>query len=426
MDVDASGRIYVAGYICGATLPVTSNAAQPTYGGGCDGFVAILSPDRRLQYASYLGGSQQERIAAIDADEAGNVYVGGDTSSDNFPTTAGAYDVTCGPTGTCTATGALDAFVTRFAPNGSIVYSTFLGGTEFDWVLGVKADTAGRVHIAGYTNSPDFPTTPGAVSATHQGWDDAFYTRLEPSGAAVSYSTFIGGGGSENAIAVALDSAGAAYIAGTTNSYDLTTFNALQPSMGGESDAWLMKIAADRSLKYITYFGGSGRDTANGLAVQGGSVYLSGQTCSSDQPMAAPREPDCSGAYVTKIAAAGNAVRRTAIVEGMDGRAVAVDAADRAFVAGNPGAAFTTTPDAFQPVANRWGSAALAVVALGGTGTPEVEYATFMGAGGPWAHSVRLDGDGGVYIGGSSSTTTGTRNFRSSMRPSHRCCRAAP
>ena len=400
MDVDASGRIYLAGSICESTLPVTANAAQPTYGGGCDGFVAILSPDRRLQYASYLGGSQQERITAIDADEAGNVYVGGDTSSDNFPTTAGAYDVTCGPTGTCTATGALDAFVTRFAPNGSIVYSTFLGGTEFDWVLGLKADTAGRLHIAGYTNSPDFPTTPGAVSATHQGWDDAFYTRLEPSGAAVSYSTFIGGRGSENAIAVALDSAGAAYITGTTNSYDLTTFNALQPSMSGESDAWLMKIAANRTLDYITYFGGSGRETANGLALQGDSVYLSGQTCSSDMPMAAPRAADCNGGFVTKIAAAGNAVRRTAIVEGTDGRAVVVDAQDRAFLVGNPGPTFTTTPDAFQPAPNRWGSAAMAVVPLGGPGTPVAEYATFMGAGGPWAHSVRLDGNNGVYIGG--------------------------
>jgi hypothetical protein len=411
MDVDASGRIYLAGQICESTLPVTANAAQPTFGGVCDGFVAILSPDRRLQYASYLGGSQQERITAIDADGAGNFYVGGDTSSDNFPTTAGAYDVTCGPIGRCTETGALDAFVTRFAPSGSLSYSTYLGGTEFDFVMGVTADTAGRAHVAGYTNSPDFPTTPGAASGTHQGWDDAFYLRLEPSGAAVSYSTFIGGQGSEYAIAVGLDSAGAAYITGATNSHDLTTFNALQPSLRGESDAWLMKIAADRTLNYITYFGGSGRDTANGLAVQGDSVYLSGQTCSPDLPMAAPRAADCNGGFVTKIAAAGNAVRRTAIVEGTDGRAVAVDAHDRAFLAGNPGPTFTTTPDAFQPTPHRWGSAALAVVPLGGTGTPEVEYATFMGAGGPWTHSIRLDGNNGVYISGMFVSDDGHEEF---------------
>jgi hypothetical protein len=398
MDVDASGRIYLAGYICESTLPVTANAAQPTYGGGCDGFVAILSPDRRLQYASYLGGSQQERISAIDADGAGNVYVGGDTSSDDFPTTAGAYDVTCGPTGTCTATGSLDAFVTRFAPSGSLSYSTYLGGMATDFVLGVAADSAGRVHVAGYTRSPDFPTTPGAVSGTYQALDDAFYTRLEPSGAAVSYSTFIGGRDGEYAIAVALDSAGAAYITGTTDSSDFTTFMALQPSLRGELDAWLMKIAADRTLKYVTYFGGSGRDNASGLAVQGDSVYLSGHTCSSDLPMAAPRESEC-GAFVTKIAAAGNAVRRTAIVEGTDGWRVDVDAHDRAFLFGSSGPAFTTTPDAFQPEKAPSGSATFAVVPLGGTGTPQVEYATYVGAGGPLPHTIRIDGNGGAYLG---------------------------
>ena len=399
MDVDASGRIYLGGYICEATLPVTANAAQPTYGGGCDGFVAILSPDRRLEYASYLGGSQQERIAAIDADGSGNVYVGGDTSSDNFPTTAGAYDVTCGPTGTCSATGTLDGFVARFAPSGSLSYSTYLGGMETEFVLGVTADGAGRVHVAGYTNSPDFPTTPGAVSGTYQGRDDAFYTRSEPSGAAVSYSTFIGGRDSEYAIAVALDSAGAAYITGTTNSYDLTTFNALQPSMGGESDAWLMKIAADRTLNYITYFGGSGRDTANDLAVQGDSVYLAGHTCSSDLPMAAPREPECSGGVRHE-----NRRRRECGPADGDRRGHRRPGrrcgCARPCVSGRQCRAdLHHDIRRFQPAPAPSGSATFAVVPLGGTGTPEVEYATYVGAGGPHPHTIRSDGDGGVYLG---------------------------
>ena len=382
LDVDASGRIYLGGVICESTLPVTANAAQPTYAGGCDGFVAILGPDGRLQYASYLGGSQQERIAAIDADAAGNVYVGGDTSSSDFPATAGAYDVTCGANGTCTA-GTLDGFVTRFAPSGAVVYSTFLGGLDTEFVLGIAADSSGRAHVAGYTSSPDFPTTPGAASGTYLGGSDAFYTRLEPSGAAVSYSTFISGEGSENAVAVVLDSADAAYITGSTDSHHLTTFRALQPSLRGESDAWLMKIAADRTLNYITYFGGSGADSGFGLTVQGSSVFVAGFTCSSDLPMAAPRAALCSGGFVTKIAADGGAVRRTAIVEGTDGRAVAVDAQDRAFLLGNRGPSFTTTPDAFQPVQDSFGSATLAVVPLGEAATPEVEYSTYVGTGGP-------------------------------------------
>ena len=399
LDVDASGRIYIAGTICEPTLPVTPNAAQPTYRGGCDGFVAILAPDGRLQYASYLGGSKQERISAIDADAAGNAYVVGDTSSSDFPTTAGAYDVTCGATGDCSTTGRLDGFVTRFAPSGAVVYSTFLGGLETDFALGVAVDSSGQAHVGGYTRSPDFPTTAGAASSTYHSREDAFYTRLSPSGAAVSYSTFISGEGSEYAIQVALDSAGAAYIVGGTDSAQLTTFMAVQPSLRGPSDAWLMKIAADRTLNYITYFGGSDRDTGNSLAVQGSSVFVSGSTCSSDLPMAAPREALCGAGFVTKIAGNGSAVQRTAIVEGLDGRAVGVDAQEQAFLLGTPGPSFRTTPDAFQPSPGPLGSVGLAVVPLGGTGTPEVGYATYAGAGGPVPGTVRIDGAGGVYIG---------------------------
>jgi hypothetical protein len=200
-------------------------------------------------------------------------------------------------------------------------------------------------------------------------------------------------------MAIAVDTAGAAYITGTTDSADLTTFMAMQPSLRGPSDAWLMKIAADRTLNYITYFGGSGRDTGTGLAVQGSSVFVSGATCSPDVPMAPPRDALCSGSFVTKIAADGSTVQRTAIVEGTNGRRVAVDAQDRAFLVGTGRPPFMTTPDAFQPAPDSLGSATLAVIPLSGPGTPAVEYATYAGTAGPLAHSVRLDGAGGVFIG---------------------------
>ena len=400
MDVDTAGRIYLAGIICEATLPVTANAAQSAYRGGCDGFVAILAPDRRLQYASYLGGSQQDRIWAIDADASGNVYVGGDTASSNFPTTAGTFDATCGATGDCSASGGIDGFVTKIAPTGAVVYSTFLGGSNYDFVLGVAVDSSGRAHLAGYTSSADFPTTAGAVSATYQRSYDAFYTRLDAPGATVSYSTYISGGGDDYAAAVALDAAGAAYITGATESANLTTLMAMQPSLRGTSDAWLMKIAADRTVKYITYFGGSSRDAGSDLAIQGSSVFVAGSTCSTDMPMAAPREATCGAGFVTKIAADGTAVQQTAVVEGTSGRAVGVDAQNRAFLLGNGGdGSFTPTPDAFQPAPGPLGSASLAVVSFGGTGAAEVTYASYVGAGGPGAEAVRVDGAGGVYLG---------------------------
>ena len=178
MDVDAAGRIYLTGYICEATLPVTANAAQPAYAGGCDGFVAILAPDRSLQYATYLGGAQQERTWAIDADAAGNVYVSGDTSSEDFPTTPGASDVTW-------AAGTIDVFVTKFSPSGALAYSTFLGGSGTEFPHGITVDNSGRAHVVGNTDSRDFPTTPGAVSGSVQGRSDAFYTLLDAAGTTV-------------------------------------------------------------------------------------------------------------------------------------------------------------------------------------------------------------------------------------------------
>jgi hypothetical protein len=230
MAVDAAGRIYVAGYICEPILPVTPDALQPSYGGGCDGFIAILSPDRRLAYATYLGGNEQERISAIHVDAAGNVYVAGDTSSANFPTTAGAYDRTF-------EAGAFDVFVTKLTPTGAIAYSTLLGGNVGEFATSIAADASGRAHIVGYTNSPDFPTTTGALSRAHHGGDDGFYTRIDASGGSVSYSTYVGGFAADGAQKVVLDAAGAAYVAGTTDSDGLPTTRAVQPTTGGGVDA---------------------------------------------------------------------------------------------------------------------------------------------------------------------------------------------
>ena len=392
MDIDAAGRIYLAGYVCEPVLPVTSNAAQRAYAGGCDGFVAILGPDRRLQYATYLGGAQQERIWAIDVDAAGNVYVVGDTTSANFPTTPGAYDVTL-------ASNTIDAFVTKISPAGALVYSTLLGGSEYELALGIAADPSGRAHVVGYTRSPDFPTTPGAVSTSYHGRDDAFYTRLDASGATVSYSTFLGGAGNEYALEIVLDGAGAAYVGGTTD-YQMPTVMAVQPSSGGGNDGWLMKLGADGSLKYLTQFGGSGNDTLRTVMFQGSSVLLGGPTCSPNVPGAPTRPATCSATFVTKLAADGTAIQRTATIENLAGWEFGTDASQRVYIVGYPTTStFPTTPDAFQSSPHAFGSPILAVLPFGGTAAPQVEYASYVGGGGPHPHTVMADGAGGVFIG---------------------------
>ena len=411
--VDAAGRIYLGGTVCDdATLPVTSNAAQPVRGGGCDGFVAVLGTDHRLLYATYIGGSRQDRISGIAVDAQGGIYVTGDTTSTDFPTTPGAYDRTCGETGVCYSviaggqTGVNDGFVTRLGATGALSYSTYLGGRDTDLAIEIAVDSAGTAHVVGYTSSPDYPTTAGAASATYGGRYDATYTRIAPGGGSIAYSTYVSGEGEDVAFGVALDEQGAAYVTGATESRGLATSVALQPSSGGMSDGWLMKVAADRTLKYVTYFGGTASDRAFDVAVRNGFVYLTGSTCSSDLPGAPARDVSgCGAGFVSRLAADGTAVNRSAIVEGTWGRSVAVDSQNRAYMVGwlqsFPGSApFEPTADAFQPTPGALGSAALAVVPFDGPAPGSVSYASYVGDGGPIVETILTDGSGGVLIGG--------------------------
>ena len=294
----------------------------------------------------------------------------GDTASSNFPTTAGAYDRTFEPNG-------LDVFVTKLTPAGAIGYSTFLGGTGYEFARAIDVDASGRAHVAGNTDSPDFPTTPGALSQAHSGGADGFYTRIDADGGSVSYSTYIGGLGADGAVDVVLDPAGVAYVAGSTESGDLPVIGAVQPVSGGSADAWLMKVGNDGSIKYLTYFGGTGVDSPVDMAIQGSSVFLLGNTCSPDLPSAPLPNATCNAAFVARIAADGTALTRTTIIEGMTAYAFGVDAKIRAFVVGYTQPSFRLTPDAFQSTSDSFGSPTLAVLDLDAP-TPAVEYATTL------------------------------------------------
>jgi len=420
--LDASGKLYVAGTVCDSgSIPVTANAVQPTRGGGCDGFIVVLGTNRQVVYATYLGGSGQERVDAVAVDAQGGIYVTGDTGSSNFPTTAGAYDRLCGDTGQCYGdggqTGGTDGFVTKLTAAGAFAYSTFLGGSETDLSLDIAVDSAGRAHVAGYTYSPDFPTTAGAVSPAALGFGDATYSRLEPAGNALSYSTYIAGEREDAALAVAVDGTGAAYVTGNTDSSQFPTSVALQPTPGGGGDVWLMKIAADRTLQFLTFVGGSGRDIVNDIALRDGFAYITGFTCSANFPGAPARVAGaCSATFASRIAGSGNSLDQTGLVEGTRGRAIAVDAQHRAYLLGLPqtftgSPVFAPSPDAFQPTASQTGSMTLAVLAFTGTGAVESLYASFVGEGGGTPEAIHTDGAGGVVLGGMFVNFGGPQSF---------------
>ena len=184
--VDAAGNAYVTGTTDSADFPTTTGAFQTTSGGGYDAFVTKLNPTgTALVYSTYLGGTSVDFGEHIAVDRAGNAYVTGYTTSTNFPTTVGAFQTTSG--------GGYDAFVTKLNPTGTVVYSTYLGGSGDEIGWGIAVDTAGYAYVTGQTDSTDFPTTTGAFQTTSGGGYDAFVTKLNPTGTALVYSTYLGG-----------------------------------------------------------------------------------------------------------------------------------------------------------------------------------------------------------------------------------------
>jgi hypothetical protein len=237
--VDAAGSAYVTGLTDSRNFPTTAGAFQTTIGGSSDAFVTKLNPaGSALVYSTYLGGSGQDEGLGIAVDRADSAYVTGRTGSANFPTTVGAFRTTIGGPG--------DAFVTKLNPAGSaLVYSTAVGGSDFDRGFGIAVDAAGSAYVTGETFSSDFPTTAGAFQTTFAGVEDVFVTKVDPTGSALVYSTYLGGSGYDLGSGIAVDALpnANAYVAGLTASADFpTTPGAFQATFGGGVDAFVAKI----------------------------------------------------------------------------------------------------------------------------------------------------------------------------------------
>jgi hypothetical protein len=300
--VDTRGRAYVTGLTRSSDCPTTPGAFDRTLGGVFDAFVTKLrASGSALAYSTFLGGGDPTSGGTDEglgiAVRDGNAYVTGFTRSSDFPTTPGAFDTT---------RNGEDAFVTKLKASGSaLAYSTFLGGTSFDQGLGI-AVREGEAYVTGSTSSADFPTTPGAFDTTLNGPADAFVTKLNRSGSALVYSTFLGGtsfGDQGLGIAVRDDRA---YVTGGTNSSDFpTTPGAFDRTLGGVRDAFVTKLNATGSaLAYSTFLGGTGEDEGSDIAVLDGRAYVTGFTQSSDFPTT-PGAFDTTNsgadAFVTKL-----------------------------------------------------------------------------------------------------------------------------
>lgn len=293
LAIDGVGNAYVTGYTASRDFP-TANPFQATYRGGSDVFVAKLdTTGSELVYSTYLGGSSPEGFGyfphiGIAADSFGNACVTGFTSSADFPTINPLQ---------ATYSGNHDVFATKFNPSGSVIYSTYLGGSKADYGHSVAADEAGNCYITGVTTSNNFPVANAFQEVLHGG-SDAFVTKLNPDGSAIVYSTYLGGSSIENSQSgggIAVDTHGNAYVTGITNSVDFPIVDAFQEVLRGAYDVFVTKLnSAGTEIIYSTYLGGSGDENylwyghtwfRCGIAVDAyGNAYVSGSTTSIDFP----------------------------------------------------------------------------------------------------------------------------------------------
>ena len=297
--VDALGGIYAVGETKSTDLPLQSalqGSNHSTAAGGSDGFITKLNPNGTLAFEDYLGGAANDVASGVAVDASNNFYVSGITLSTNFPTSGSAFQPTCG---SCPSNNTVQhAFVTAIPASlvPSYLYSTYLHGSGTDVANLIAVDALSNAYVVGLTASSDFPTTTGAFQ-THIGAgaaSNAFITKLNPAGSALVYSTYLGGSGSDDGLAIALDTAANAYVTGLTTSSNFPTSSPVQPTLAGGADAFVTKLnAAGSALLFSTYLGGTKDENATkiaGIAVDTQSppnIYVTGGTGSKDFPITA-------------------------------------------------------------------------------------------------------------------------------------------
>ncbi len=287
---DDQGNAYIAGHTASPNFPVARGFRSTYSGGPFDIYVSKISPDgSTLVWSTYLGGSGDDQAFGIAVDRAGNVYVAGGTSSLNFPASTNLRPPNA---------AGLDALVAKLRPDGSgLVYATVIGGNLIDVATSIAIDRAGSAHIAGISNSVNFPTSPSGQQ-TNTGDFDAFTLKLNPAGTAFVFSTLIGGSLQDLANGIALDSSGAAYVVGLTRSTNFPVSpDAIQPNKAAGSDAFIFRVTYDQpALLYSTFYGGAGDDHANGVTLDANNrIWFVGQTASRDFPLRGARSAPYNG-----------------------------------------------------------------------------------------------------------------------------------
>ena len=418
MTVDTAGNVYLIGTTLSSDCPTTAGAFDRTIAGPRDIFVTKLNPTgTALVYSTFLGGiatpvpaggaDEFEAGRGIAVDAAGNAYITGQTTASDFPTTPGAFQRSL-HVATFDAT---DAWIAKLNPSGSaLVYSSFLGGFDIDDALAIAIDAAGNAYVAGETGSTDFPTTAGAFDRTINGEFDTYILKMNPTGSALVYSTFLGGEFVDLPSAIQVDGAGNAIVVGSTRSTTYpTTAAAFDTTPNGMFDVYVTKLNASGSgLVFSTLIGGSDMDGPGGFVRDAaGNLYIAGGTVSANFPTTAgalrTTRSGPSDGFVLALSPTGTALVFSTFIGGSDSDStsgVALDAAGNVWVAGTTSSLdYPVTADALQGV-HRGGITDAVITELSPAGSA-ILYSTFYGGTQPDpTGALAFDGSGNLYVMG--------------------------
>ncbi|MFN7921186.1 MAG: hypothetical protein U0Q16_13890 [Bryobacteraceae bacterium] len=296
LALDASRNVYAVGQTTSTSLDMTGGFQTTHRGGQSEGFIIkIAAAGKPLLYNSYLGGAQGDFPQAVAVDPLGQAIVGGYTRSTDFTLQAPLQSSNGSPGGT--------GFVTKVSANGgSLVYSTFLGGsglTNLDIVTAVKTDAFGAAYVCGYTTSPNFPITTGVYDSTHNGFDDVFVSKISPSGNALNYSTFVGGSGNDDAWAMAVDGSANVYVAGQTFSSNFPVVGQTQGFAGGGDGFVFILNSLGTAVTWSTYLGGSLDDIVRSVALDNQGRILAGGITRTPFPVQNGYDSSANGSFDT-------------------------------------------------------------------------------------------------------------------------------
>jgi hypothetical protein len=428
--VDSAGCAYVAGTTDSTNFPVASEAGPPP--SGENAFVAKLDVSgSSLVYADYIGGSSDDYAQAMVLDGSNHVFITGYTYSYDFPT-VNPYQAG--------NNGGLNAFVTDVSADGSaLVYSTYLGGSNYTQGNAIALDGAGDIYVGGYTYAQDFPTANAAEPTVplneNSGYGNyGFLTVFTPDGSSLVYSTYYGGGTtvltncyyaecypgpSSSVSGVAVDSAGNAYVAGVTNTYDFpVTAGAYQTTNSTSNDVqvgFIGKFSSTGSLLYSTYFdavaGNTYYSVLSAIAADTSGAYVTGYDSSQSVPVTSPNLCDpsqsgCSPGFLTKLDPTLSSLIYSTYLPGYinaEPQSLVVDASGDAYVLSESyGGDASQLVNPIEAYTNQWD---VLVFEVDPTGSIQL-FGTFLGGyGNDFPGGIALDSSGAIYVTGNTDSS---------------------